>query len=62
MHRFLNDDDSVIISGNELWLTTVAGGCVEDEHHQQPTESTFQFGMYSHEPSCTIETEFFLPV
>jgi hypothetical protein len=46
MHRFLDDDDSVINSGNELWLTTVAGGCVEDEHQQQPTGSMFQFCLY----------------
>ena len=25
MHRFLDEDDSIINSGNELWLTTVAG-------------------------------------
>ncbi|XP_023705826.1 putative sodium-coupled neutral amino acid transporter 7 [Cryptotermes secundus] len=37
MHRFLDDDDSVINSGNDLWLTTVAGSSVEDEHHQQRT-------------------------
>ncbi|XP_021912874.1 putative sodium-coupled neutral amino acid transporter 7 [Zootermopsis nevadensis] len=36
MHIFLGDDDSVINSGNELWLTTVAGSNGEEEHDQQP--------------------------
>ncbi|KAJ9578145.1 hypothetical protein L9F63_024993, partial [Diploptera punctata] len=30
MQRFLNDDDSIINSGNELWLTTVAGNIPEE--------------------------------
>jgi hypothetical protein len=46
MHRFLDDDDSVINSGNELWLTTVAGSCVEDEHQQQMIGSMFQCCIY----------------
>jgi len=42
MNRFLDDDDSVINSGNELWLTTVAGGNVEG-HQQQRTTCMFLF-------------------
>jgi hypothetical protein len=45
MYRFLDDDDSVINSGNDLWLTTVAGSCGEDEY-QQSTGSMFQFCVY----------------
>lgn len=43
MHIFLGDDDSVINSGNELWLTTVAGSNGEEEHDQQPAASMFHF-------------------
>jgi hypothetical protein len=43
MHRFL-DDDSVIDSGNELLLTTVAGGHPE-EGHQQPSASKVYFSV-----------------
>ena len=43
MHRFL-DDDSVIDSGNELRLTTVAGGSAE-ECHQRPSASKVHFSV-----------------
>jgi len=45
MRRFL-DDDSVIDSGNELLLTTVAGGCAEG--HQQPSTSKVHYSV------CTV--------
>jgi hypothetical protein len=41
MHRFLGDDDSVIDSGNELWLTTVADSNAEER--QQPAAGMFIF-------------------
>jgi len=43
MRRFL-DDDSVIDSGNELLLTTVADGRAE-ERHQQPSGSKVHFSV-----------------
>jgi hypothetical protein len=43
MHRFLGDDDSVINSRNELWLTTVAGSNAEEERDQQSAAGMFLF-------------------
>jgi hypothetical protein len=43
MRRFL-DDDSIIDSGNELRLTTVAGGSAA-EGHQHPSTSKVHFSV-----------------
>jgi hypothetical protein len=59
MRRFL-DDDSLIDSGNELRLTTVAGGSAEED--EQASTSKVHYSVCSHKHQNYIKQEIYWPV